>query len=145
MNHYDFKDCYLGMTAEFEIEISDDKIRMFRDITGDENPLHNDNAFARAHGYRGKVSFGLLTSSFASKLAGVFIPGELSLIHEVLFKYTKPVYAGDCLAVLGEVIEMDERTEQLTLKVRIRRTGDGEIVSRGRMIIGFLGVSNENT
>ncbi len=138
MNHYNLHECYVGMRAEFEAVITEENMNSFRAITGDNNPLHNNEKFARDHGYKGRVSFGLLSSSFASTLAGVYLPGEKSLIHEVSFKFMKPVYIGDHLTVSGEVIELDDRTEQISLKVRVRRKEDGAIVLRGKMIVGFL-------
>ncbi len=139
MNYYSFSDCYIGQKENFEVFVSEDKMNMFREITGDVNPLHMDEDFAREHNYKSKVAFGLLTSSFTSTLAGVYIPGERSLIHEVSYKYMKPVFVNDTLLVEGEVTELDDRSNQITLKVRVRRVDDGVLVVRGKMIVGFIG------
>lgn len=139
MNHYSFSDCYVGMKTEFKVQVTGEKMNMFREITGDLNPLHSDETFAQNHNYKGKVAFGLLTAAFTSTLAGVHIPGEQSLIHEVSYKFIKPVYVGDELSIFGEIVEVDERTKQLMLKIKARRVADEVLVLRGKMIVGFLG------
>ncbi|MBQ9091319.1 MAG: hypothetical protein IJY52_03500, partial [Anaerotignum sp.] len=48
----------------------------FLAITGDINPLHNDQEFAQKQGHPDKVAFGMLTASFLSTLAGVYLPGR---------------------------------------------------------------------
>lgn len=138
MNTYMFEDCVLGLKEVFEAEVTEEKMRGFKDISGDINPLHNDEKYALAKGFDGKVVYGLLTASYFSTLVGVWLPGERCLIQEVSYKFMKPVYSGDVLVISGEVIERDERTKQLKLKVRIRRKSDNVLVVRGTMIVGVL-------
>ncbi len=110
----------------------------FLKITKDVNPLHNDEDFAKEKGFASRVVYGHLTASFFSTLAGVYIPGEKCLIHEVAYKFTKPVYIGDELTVSGEIAERDERVRQLKIKVRIKRSSDNATVIRGTMTVGVL-------
>ena len=74
-------------------------LEKFRDITSDVNPLHNDEAYAKERGYGGRVVFGMLCAGFYSTLAGVYLPGEHCLLHEVETKFKKPVFIGDTLTV----------------------------------------------
>lgn len=50
----------------------------------------------------------------------------------------RPVYVGDKLIVSGEVTEVDDRTKEVFLKVRIYRKEDEELLVRGKMIVGVL-------
>ena len=95
----------------------------FRTVTGDVNPLHTDDAFARSHGYPRHVAYGLLTASFLSTLTGVYLPGERCLIQSVEVKFPKPVFVGDELLVAGTVAELHESVQQIVLKVEISRGG----------------------
>ena len=74
----------------------------------------------------------MLTASFLSTLAGVYIPGERSLIQQVETKFAKPVYIGDELTVTGEITELVESVQRLELKVTITNQ-DGKKVLRGTM------------
>ena len=138
MNHYTFDECVIGLKESFEIELTESAVDGFKSITGDLNPLHNDEDFAKAKGFEGKVAYGLLTSSFFSTLAGVYLPGENCLIEEVNWKFMRPVYADEKLVITGEVKERDECFKQLTLKTTIRRKSDDQLVVRGKMNVRVL-------
>lgn len=137
MNIYRFEDIELGLTESFNVTITADMMDAFKNITGDVNPLHCDKAFSKQEGFKDRVVYGLLTSSFFSTLAGVYLPGEKSLIHEIQFKYKKPVFIGDELTISGTVSEIDDKFKVFTMKVSVINQ-DNEKVIRGSMRIGFL-------
>jgi len=101
MNNYCFSDISIGMKESFQKEITAEMEDMFRQISGDENPLHRLDDFAvkiSNNRFSKHVSFGMLTASLFSTMAGVYLPGENSLIHsfdEISFLH--PVYAGDLM------------------------------------------------
>ena len=76
----------------------------------------------------------MLTASFLSTLAGVYIPGERSLIQQVETKFANPVYIGDELTVKGEITELIDSVQRLELKVTITNQ-NGKKVLRGKMQI----------
>ena len=88
-------------------------------------------------GYAGRVTYGMLTASFLSTLAGVYLPGKWCLIQRVETDFPKPVYPGDTLTVTGTVKEKDETFRHITLAVRIRNQA-GDTVLRGKMRLGVL-------
>lgn len=137
MNTYRFEDIELGLTESFKVTVTSDMMDAFKNITGDVNPLHCDKTFSKQEGFKDRVVYGLLTSSFFSALAGVYLPGEKSLIHETQFKYKKPVFIGDELTISGTVSEIDDKFRVFTMKVSIINQ-DSEKVIRGSMRIGFL-------
>lgn len=137
MNHYSINDLSIGHKEVFTVEVTTEMFNKFREITDDINPLHNDEDFARNLGHKGRVAFGMLTASFLSTLAGVYLPGERSLIHSVETKFTKPVYIGDVLSISGEVTEINDTVNQIVLKVEIKNQ-NGEKVLRGKMKVGVL-------
>ena len=134
MNNYRFEDLSVGMSDSFDVTITPKMLEQFKGITGDINPLHNDEEFAKSKGHPGRVAFGMLTASFLSTLAGVYIPGERSLIQQVETKFSNPVYIGDTLTVKGEIVELIESVSRLELKVTITNQ-NGKKVLRGKMQI----------
>ena len=138
MKHFNFEDIELGYEVSFNYEITEEKMQKFLEITGDINPLHNDLSYAKSKGYSEKVVYGMLTSSILSTLAGVYLPGEKSLIHEVSVSFVKPVFISNCpLIVQGKVINKDERFKQIEIKCSIFDK-NGDKVLRGNMKIGFV-------
>ena len=123
MNEYHYSDIQVGQTESFTKEITPEMENAFRGITGDENPLHRDDAFAQSVGggkFKSHVAFGMLTASLLSTLAGVYLPGKYSLIHSVeQISFRKPVYAGDTLTVYGTVESKLDGLDLILLKVKI--------------------------
>jgi len=137
LNAYRYEEIQPGMEEHFETVLTEKMLEQFLAITGDCNPLHNDSVFAKDKGHPDKVAFGMLTASFLSTLAGVYLPVKNSLIHEVEVKFAKPVYAGDVLKISGTVTEKNDTFEVFWMKVVITNQR-GEKVLRGKMRVGVL-------
>ena len=135
MNTYNIEDLYTGQTEQFETEISFEMFDAFRAVTCDTNPLHCDEDYAKNNGFKGRVAYGMLTTSFLSTLAGVFLPGERSIIQSVDVRFPRPVYEGDKLLVRGTVTEIHESVRQITVAVEIKNQRD-ESVLKGKMKVG---------
>ncbi len=132
MNDFRYEEIKTGHKESFTVNITEEMMSAFRQITGDINPLHNDEDYAKEQGHKGRVVYGMLTASLLSTLAGVYLPGKRSLIHEVKIKFAKPVYIGDTLTIEGEVEEKNDTYSLLMLKVTIRNQ-DGNKVCRAKM------------
>ena len=135
MNDYRFEDIGIGQKESFSVTVTEDMMSAFCGMTGDINPLHNDEEYAKASGHPGRVVYGMLTASMLSTLAGVYLPGESSLIHEVKIKFSKPVYIGDVLTIEGIVEEKHDIYSVIVVKVTIRNQKDVK-VCRATMNIG---------
>lgn len=123
MNEYFFRDLYLGQSESFRVEVTKELEDDFRKMTGDVNPLHSSDDFAEEIGdgkFRSHVTFGMLTASFYSTLAGVYLPGKYSLIHSLDIKFQKPVYAGDKLTVSGEIVSKQDELKLIQIKATIK-------------------------
>lgn len=137
MNHYTIDQIKIGDEVSFTYEITEEKMNMFMQITGDSNPLHIDLEYAKNKGYNDKVVYGMLTSSILSTLAGMYMPGEFSLIHTVEINFIKPVFLSSSpLKVEAKVVEVDNRFNTIKLKYSIINNNLEKVV-RGYMKIGF--------
>ena len=135
MNDYKYEEIDIGHKESFAVTVTEEMMNSFLAITGDVNPLHNDEDYAVSKGHPGRVVYGMLSASLLSTLAGVYLPGKRSLIHEVKIKFAKPVYIGDTLTVEGVVEEKNDTYSLLFIKVTIRNQS-GDKVLRGKMQVG---------
>ena len=135
MNEYSYEEISIGHKESFSVNVTEEMMASFNKMTGDINPLHNDEEYAKSKGNPGRVVYGMLTASLLSTLAGVYLPGKRSLIQEVKIKFAKPVYVGDTLTVEGAVEEKNDTFRLLMLKVTIRNQA-GEKVCRAKMQVG---------
>lgn len=136
MNEYTFDEIEVGMIASFTKVITNEMEDYFRRITGDENPLHRDDDFALQVGggiFKGHATFGMLTASFYSTVAGMYLPGKYSLIHSFDdISFLNPVFVGDKLTVDAEVIDKFDALKMIRIKVTIKNQ-DNRKVSRAKM------------
>lgn len=137
MNRYNYEELAVGQTAEFSRKISVEMMDAFCEISGDVNPLHNDENFAKGKGYPDRVVYGMLTSSMYSCLAGVYIPGENCLLQSVHADFLAPVFIGDTLTCTGKIVEKNDSVRQLVIKAVIRNQDDKK-VSRAKIEAGVL-------
>jgi acyl dehydratase len=136
MNVYTYDEIIIGQEESFHAVITDEDMDAFGKITSDNNPLHCDDRYALERGYSGKVIYGMLTASYLSALAGVYLPGKNSLIHEVEVKFINSnCEIGGGITITGQVTEKHALFKRLTLKVTIINDA-GEKLLRGTMKVG---------
>lgn len=138
VNEYTYAEIHIGQEESFEVTITKEMEDSFRHLSGDSNPLHYDDNFAEEMGgFSSHVTFGMLTASMLSTLAGVCLPGKYSLIHSVEIGFTKPVFAGDVLTIAGTVEDKQDGLNLLILKVVIKNR-QGKTVMKAKMKVKVL-------
>lgn len=136
MNEYSYTDIRIGMQISFEQKITQQMEDSFRELTHDVNPLHQYDSFAAEIGdgrFKNHVAFGMLTASFLSTVAGVYLPGKYSLIHSIEdISFVRPVYAGDILTIRAEVADKNDGLKLIVLKVTMMNQ-ENTLVSKAKM------------
>lgn len=138
MNAYTWGDLRVGMTCSFDAIVTASMMRRFLEDSGDDNPLHVDADFARAHGFEGPVAYGMLAASFYSTLVGVHLPGRNALLHGINIDFHGPVYPGVPLRVRGEIVQLVEAYRRAELRASIA-TADEVILSKAKIKVGLHG------
>ena len=110
---------------------TDADLALFCGISGDFNPYHMDDEFARQSWFGRRTLPGLLTASMATHLGGMI--GFLAT--EMTFEYLAPVYPGDTITCVMRFTERDEAKRLLTALVTYTNQ-DGVEVLRAR-VLGF--------
>lgn len=136
MKEYMFSDCEIGLVESFTVEVTETMMKGFCSISGDENPMHMDSEYAKEHGYEDRLVYGMLTSSFFSRLVGMYLPGRYCILKSIEAFFERPVYIGDVLTVSGRVKDKDERFMQMNVKGTIKNQ-NGKTVSKANILVGF--------
>jgi 3-hydroxybutyryl-CoA dehydratase len=89
-----FDDIAEGMTGEFSKVIDDGDVRTFADVSGDHNPIHIDDAYAKTTIFGGRIAHGMLTASMISAVLGSVFPGPGWIYIEQNLKFKAPVPIG---------------------------------------------------
>ena len=137
MNHYTFEELSVGMEESFSVTVTEEMHNKFTELSGDINPMHLSEEYAKEHGYAGKLVYGMLTASFYSTLVGVYLPGEHCVFHEIRSTFNAAVYAGDTLTIHGEIVQIHEDFRRIKIKAYIVNQ-EGTKVSLSTLTVGVV-------
>ncbi len=90
-----FDDLAEGMTGEFTKILSDDDIRNFAQASGDTNPIHLDDDYAKNTIFGERIAHGMLTAGVISAALGTVLPGPGWVYVEQNLKFRGPVHVGE--------------------------------------------------
>jgi 3-oxoacyl-[acyl-carrier protein] reductase len=114
----DFEKIYVGQKASLRKKVLAEDVEAFAKFSGDYNPLHMDESFARTTPFQKRVAHGMVVASYVSTLVGMELPGPGSLWNQQSFDWRAPVFIGDDLEISVEVTHKSEGTRCLTIEVR---------------------------
>ena len=117
---YSFDEIEIGLEHHFEINIDEKLQEDFAKISGDFNPLHMDEQFAKKSKFGRRICHGMLLSSFFSRLVGMYLPGKNALYFSQNLNFVEPCFIGDKIIVKGEVIDKSEATRMIKIKTTIK-------------------------
>ena len=132
---YKFEDLSVGMTHQTEHVITENDIELFAQVSGDRNPLHMDDEFAKHTPFGQRIAHGALTASYISGILGNDLPGPGSIFVGLNMRFRRPVYIGSHVTVKVEVTEMKERGNRVTLKVSCNVDGKAAISGEAMVMV----------
>lgn len=115
----DFNTIKVGDREQLVKVITEEDIRKFVEMTGDDNPLHVDRRFAEATSFKDIVVHGMLGASFISTVIGTRLPGPGALWVAQNIDFLLPVRLGDELTISCTVLKKHDRERLLELETRI--------------------------
>jgi acyl dehydratase len=119
-----------GMTASVPFLILQEEMDRFAELSGDFNPLHVNDEFARGKGFKGAVVYGALIIAKVSQLVGMRLPGRDAVWASVSLDFIRPLYVNEQAQVEGVVTEVWESTGMVKLKLVVRSAA-GKVLSKG--------------
>ena len=133
----DFDKINTGDSASVVKKITEDDIRKFVEMTGDDNPLHVDRKYAATTPYKDIVVHGMLGASFISTVIGTKLPGRGALWLSQSMDFLLPVRLGDELTVTCTVTKKHPSERLLELDTRIANQ-DRQVVLTGKGTVKVL-------
>jgi len=109
------EDVTLGMTAVYSRTVTEADIVLFSGISGDVNPVHLDQEFAKKTMFKGRIAHGMLTASFISTVLGTKLPGPGCVYISQNLKFKAPVRIGDTVKARVTVTGVDEARGRITV------------------------------
>lgn len=113
LHGYFIEDLKVGQQAILSKTVTESDIVLFAGVTGDNNPVHTSDDFAKKTIFKKKVAHGFLTASFISTVIGTKLPGPGSIYINQTLKFCAPVFCGDTIKVKVKVKKIDLKTKRV--------------------------------
>lgn len=129
-----YSEMKIGDKYSEKFVVTDEKVRNFAETSGDNNPLHLDEEFAKATRFGKRIAHGMLVASFISKVLGRNFPGDGTIYMQQEAKFKKPVFIGEEVEVEVEVIDKRDDKKIITLRTDVLNS-KGEKVIAGQATV----------
>ena len=124
----------VGDRASLSKTVTESDVYLFAGITGDFNPAHVDESYAKTTFFKQRIAHGMLGAGFISAVLGTRLPGPGCIYLRQELKFTAPVRFGDTITAQVEVTDVNEEKNRVTLKTTCVNQ-EGETVLDGEALI----------
>src|SRR5690349_2712201 len=98
----------VGMSAIFTKTVTEADIVLFAGVTGDTNPVHLDEEFAKPTMFKGRIAHGMLTAGYISAVLGTKLPGPGTIYLSQTLKYKAPVRIDETVVARATATAVDQ-------------------------------------
>ena len=123
-----------GSESRFYFRITAADMEAFVSVSGDENAVHTDDAYARQLGFDNRVVFGGLLVAKISRMIGMELPGAGGVWSGLKLDFRSPLYVDEQASLTAEITARSDSTKMIMLSLRIETddrtiaTGSAEVI-----------------
>ena len=120
----------VGQKASFTKTVTEADVYNFAGVTGDFNPAHMNEEYAKNTAFKTRIAHGMLSAGFISAVLGTQLPGPGTIYLNQDLRFTKPVHFGDTITATITVDELIKEKNRAILKT-VCTNQDGDVVVEG--------------
>jgi 3-hydroxybutyryl-CoA dehydratase len=124
----------VGDSACLSKIISELDVLKFAEASGDSNPVHIDQEFASCTRFGRRVAHGVLVAGLISAVLGMQLPGPGCIYLSQTLQFRMPVYLGDTITAIVEVIKVRDDKPIITLRT-VCANQDEQVVIEGEAVM----------
>jgi 3-hydroxybutyryl-CoA dehydratase len=130
-------DIKIGDSFTNEREVTDSLIREFAELSGDHNPIHLDEEFAKNTRFGRRIAHGMLSGAFISAVLGNEFNAERIVYLSQTMRFTAPVFIGDTIRTTATVKAFRPEKGIVTLATECTKQ-TGEVTLTGESMVMML-------
>ena len=131
---YYIDDLKPGMSESFEKTVTERDVELFGEVSGDMNPVHFDEEFARKTIFRGRIAHGVLCLSYMSTVLGMKMPGPGTIFMSASSRFKAPVRIGDTVVTTCTVKEVVPEKRRVLFDC-VCKVGDNTVVEGEALVM----------
>lgn len=130
-------DLKIGDSFSTSREVTDELIRKFAEVSGDYNPIHLDEEFAKTTRFGRRIAHGMLSGAFISAVLGYEFKERKIVYLSQTMKFTAPAFLGDTITATATVTNIREGKGIVTLETNCTNQ-NGELTLKGEAVVMIL-------
>jgi 3-hydroxybutyryl-CoA dehydratase len=128
-----YDELQIGEEASFTKTIAETDVYLFAGISGDFNPMHVNEEFAKTTPFKTRIAHGALPQSLIAPVLGTKLPGLGTVAVEISCRFKAPTFFGDTITAKAKVSEKMEKKRWVRMALtwtnqRGETIADGEAV-----------------
>ena len=131
---YTIQELKVGQSESFSKTITETDVYLFAGTTGDLNPAHVNEEYARNTRFGKRIAHGMLSAGLISTVLGTKLPGPGTIYLSQQVDFKAPVYFGDTITAVVEVEELMPEKNRVALHTYCRNQ-EGIIVVDGKAVV----------
>jgi len=128
------EDLAVGQSASFTKTVTEADIVKFAEVSGDNNPVHLDEAFAQTTMFKGRIAHGMLSAGFISTVIGTRLPGSGTIYMSQTLRFKAPVRIGDTVTATCTITEIIPEKRRAVLST-ICKVGDTVVIEGEALVM----------
>ena len=128
------EDLSLGQSAELSRVVTDGDLVAFAAVTGDDNPVHLDEAYAATTPFKGRIAHGMLSAGYISAVIGTRLPGPGAIYVSQSLSFRRPVRIGDEVVTRVEITAIDAEKARVTLSTTCTVAGKAVVTGEATIM-----------
>jgi 3-hydroxybutyryl-CoA dehydratase len=111
-----FDELSVGQSAERRHIVGSGDLEAFAHVSGDTNPVHLDEEYAKTTTFGGRIAHGMLSAAYISAVLGTQLPGPGAIYLSQSLRFRRPVRIGDEVVTRVTVKALDAKRSHATLE-----------------------------
>jgi 3-hydroxybutyryl-CoA dehydratase len=115
-------------------QITDSVVRAFAELSGDFNPIHIDEEFAKNTRFGRRIAHGMISGALLSAVLGYEFKERKIVYLNQTMRFVAPVFLGDTVTARATVIKIREDKPIVTLET-VCTNQRGETTLTGEAVV----------
>ncbi|MFN9164301.1 MAG: MaoC family dehydratase [Alphaproteobacteria bacterium] len=128
------EDLSVGQSASYTKTVTEADIVKFAEVSGDNNPVHLDEAFAQSTMFKGRIAHGMLSAGFISTVIGTKLPGSGTIYMSQTLRFRAPVRIGDTVTATCTITEIIPEKRRAVLTT-VCKVGDTVVIEGEALVM----------
>ena len=116
LSNFTYDELQVGQIGEYQKTLTEREIILFAAASGDTNPIHMDEEYAKSTPFGGRIAHGIWTASLISAAVANVMPGPGSIYLGQTLKFSRPVKIGDTITIQLEILEKNDKRKRVSIQ-----------------------------